>query len=125
MKKTSQNKPPANNDSAPVKKPKLLFVGEGPDDVGRDATPGGAAAGFLHAALKGPSPPIDDDSLPFIIDKIQYWDRSGKRHQFRSDGGSHLEVGYVRVFSAFSFEAALSICFLPLLPSFSSPFLFS
>ena len=53
------------------------------------------------------------------------WDRSGKRHQFRSDGGSHLEVGYVRVFSALSFEAALSICFLPLLPSFSSPFLFS
>ncbi len=75
MKKTSQNKPPANNDSAPVKKPKLLFVGEGPDDVGRDATPGGAAAGFLHAALKGPSPPIDDDSLPFIIGKIQYWSK--------------------------------------------------
>ena len=35
------------------------------------------------------------------------WDRSGKQHQFRSDGGSHLEVGYVRVFSALSFEAAL------------------
>ncbi len=75
MKKTSQNKPPANNDSAPVKKPKLLFVGEGPDDVGRDATPDGAAAGFLHAALKGPSPPIDDDSLPFIIGRIQYWSK--------------------------------------------------
>ena len=68
------------------------------------------------------------DFLDFVIEirkKLRVWDRSGKRHQFRSDGGSHLEVGYVRVFSALSFEAALSICFLPLLPSFSSPFLFS
>ncbi len=39
--------------------------------------------------------------------EVEVWDRSAKRHQFRSDGGSDLEVGYVRVFSALYFEATL------------------
>jgi hypothetical protein len=69
MKKNSPSNDP------PVAKPCLLFVGEGPQDIGRENEPGGALAGLLHAVLFGAGDPVQTDDLPFEIADICYWTR--------------------------------------------------
>jgi|GEM_PF-3003848 len=70
MKKRSPN-PSA---SAPlVRKPKLLLVGEGPQDIGRPNDPGGALAGFLQGVLTGPGEPVDHEDLPFVMPRVMRW----------------------------------------------------
>ncbi len=67
-----KNSPSAD---ASDRKPRLLFVGEGPHDVGREDEPGGALAGLLHAVLCGPGEPFGPDELSFVIADICYWTR--------------------------------------------------
>ncbi|MFN0051979.1 MAG: hypothetical protein ACKV0T_07295 [Planctomycetales bacterium] len=57
----------------PMGKPKLLFVGEGPADVGRPEFPGGALAGFLTAVLAAPGPAAKGADLPFVISSVKRW----------------------------------------------------
>jgi hypothetical protein len=62
-------------DTAPgtPRKPKLLLVGEGPQDIGRKDAPGGALAGFLSAVLCGPGDPVEHHELPFEIADLRLW----------------------------------------------------
>src|SRR4051794_21581156 len=69
MKKNSPSNEPAG------RKPSLLFVGEGPQDIGRDDNPGGALAGFLHAVLCGAGEPVESADFPFEIADLCYWTR--------------------------------------------------
>ena len=57
----------------PSAKPKVMLVGEGPNDIGRDDAPGGAIAGFLHAVLVRPGEPVESDELPFAIARVLRW----------------------------------------------------
>lgn len=74
MKKNSPRSNAVENSAGVECKPRLLFVGEGPDDVGRTQQhPGGAAAGFLQAALRGPDDPVEASELAFVIADIRLW----------------------------------------------------
>ncbi len=73
MKKISQKNSPPDGAPFPQRKPRLLFVGEGPDDIGRDVKPGGAAAGFLQSSLTAPGDPDAIDELAFTIARVQRW----------------------------------------------------
>jgi hypothetical protein len=70
MKKPS---PRPEADSGRPPKPKVLLVGEGPQDIGRPEEPGGALAGFLQAALVSPGEPVTNDSLCFSIARVMRW----------------------------------------------------
>ncbi len=73
MKKNSPRNDAVENTASAECKPRLLFVGEGPDDIGRAQNPGGAAAGFLQAALRGPGDPVEASELAFVIADIRLW----------------------------------------------------
>src|SRR5579862_899630 len=67
MKKRSRKPDPEAN------RPRFLFVGEGPHDIGRAEHPGGALRGFLCAVLCGPCEPIAHHEAPFEIGRIEKW----------------------------------------------------
>lgn len=73
MKKNSPKSDGVVRNPVPKQKPRLLFVGEGPQDVGREEYPGGAAAGFLQAALMGPGNPVEAEGLAFVIAAMRQW----------------------------------------------------
>lgn len=72
MKKNSHRSNPVKSNFA-VERPKLFFVGEGPQDIGRPAKVGGALVGFLHAALCGPGVPEDVEQVPFEVSGVCLW----------------------------------------------------
>jgi hypothetical protein len=73
MKKNSPRSDAVEAIATVQRKPQLLFVGEGPDDIGRTENPGGAAAGFLQAALVGSGDPVESKELAFTIADIRIW----------------------------------------------------
>lgn len=70
MKKSS---PRPNEGIALLSRPRLLFLGEGPHDIGRPEEPGGALAGFVCAVLCGPGEPRHPDEMPFEIAAVRIW----------------------------------------------------
>ncbi len=84
-----KNSPEPDRGTAVPHRPRLLFVGEGPHDIGRTKEPGGALAGFVCAVLCGPGEPLHPSEMPFEIADIRIWTTlqlagTGKKSRARS-----------------------------------------
>lgn len=98
------------------RRPRLLFVGEGPHDIGRDRDPGGALAGFLHAAWRGPGAPTPRGDWPFEVRQVRKWTSlplqqatAGNRQRRRFDQLMELEPDARRVLASLVVAATLNL----------------